>query len=91
MSFGGVGFAVTSTSIVTFDPPAAVAGGDGTGNFIFNEVVTGSTSGTQARVKDWVADTNTLNVFIITGDFIPGERIVGQDSGLPTLSDLSVV
>ena len=81
MSFGGVGFAVTSTSIVTFDPPAAVAGGNGTGNFIFNEVVTGSTSGTQARVKDWVADTNTLNVFIITGDFIPGERIVGQDSG----------
>ena len=81
MSFGGVGFATTSTSVVTFDAPAAVAGGDGTGNYIFNEIVTGSTSGTQARVKKWDITTNTLEVSIITGDFLPGERIVGQDSG----------
>ena len=81
MSFGGVGFAATSTSVVTFDPPATVAGGDATGSFTFNEVVTGSTSGTQARVKNWDITTNTLEVSIVTGDFLPGERIIGQDSG----------
>ena len=81
MTFGGVGFATTSTAIVTFDAPATAVGGDGTGNFIFNEIVTGSTSGTEARVKNWNAVTNTLEIFIVTGDFLPGERIVGQDSG----------
>ena len=81
MTFGGVGFASTSTSVVTFDPPATVAGGDATGSFTFNEIVTGSTSGTQARVKNWNITTNTLEVSIVTGDFLPGERIIGQDSG----------
>jgi hypothetical protein len=81
MTFGGVGFATTSTAVVTIDPPATATGGDGSGNFIFNEVVTGGTSGTEARVKGWNSTTNVLEVSIVTGDFLPGERIVGSDSG----------
>lgn len=81
MTFGGVGFATTSTAVVTFDSPATATGGIGTGSFTFNEVVTGSTSGTQARVKKWSSITNALEVSIVTGNFLPGERIVGSDSG----------
>lgn len=80
MTFGGVGFATTSTAVVTIDPPATATGGDGSGNFVFNEVVTGGTSGTEARVKGWNSTTNVLEVSIVTGDFLPGERIVGSDS-----------
>lgn len=81
MTFGGVGFATTSTSVITFDPPATATGGDGSGNFVFNEVVTGGTSGSEARVKGWNSTTNILEISIVTGNFLPGERIVGSDSG----------
>ena len=44
--------------------------------------MTGSTSGTEAsELKIGMLVTNTLEIFIVTGDFLPGERIVGQDSG----------
>ncbi len=78
MSFGGTGFASTSTAVVTIDPPATATVGVGT--FIFNETVTGSTSGVTARVKNWSSITNILEVSIISGDFLPGERIVGSAS-----------
>ena len=78
MSFGGTGFASTSTAVVTIDPPVTATAGVGT--FIFNETVTGSTSGVTARVKNWSSITNILEVSIISGDFLPGERIVGSAS-----------
>ena len=59
---------------------------NGAGNFEFNEVVQGMRSGTQARVKNWDADTNVLsiaNVSIggtITG-FFAGEDVKGLSSG----------
>jgi hypothetical protein len=51
-----------------------------TGNYIFNEIVTGSQSGVTARVKSWNSVTNILQVSKSTGDFIAGENIVGSAS-----------
>ena len=67
-----------------------VAGGDGTGNYIFNEIVTGSTSGTQARVKKWDITTNTLEVSIITGDFYLGRESLVKTQELRTVLELSM-
>lgn len=50
------------------------------GNFIFNEVVTGSRSGVTARVKSWNSVNYVLQVSNVTGSFIPGENIVGTSS-----------
>ena len=66
--------------------PDVVIGGigntnSGTGTFVFNEIVIGSQSGTQARVKKWTSTTNSLEISIVTGDFVVGERVVGQESG----------
>ena len=52
-----------------------------TGSFIFNEIVTGSSSGTTARVKEYDAVNNTLEVSLVDGSFTPGETIVGSESG----------
>lgn len=71
-----------STPSVTIAPPSILSG---YGTYIFNETVTGSISGTQARVKYWDKDTNTLKVsFVGIGQthagFYPGELIVGTAS-----------
>ncbi len=51
------------------------------GNFIFNEVITGSQSGTAARVKSWDSTTNLLQASNVDGEFILGENIIGSESG----------
>ena len=51
------------------------------GDYIFNETVTGSQSGTTARVKSWDSTTNELEVSIATGSFTNGEIITGDESG----------
>ena len=58
----------------------------GSGDYLFNEIVIGSRSQTEARVKSWDTDTNILelgNVGIgsTTAGFYPGEDVVGQQSG----------
>jgi hypothetical protein len=52
----------------------------GTGTYEFNEVVTGSISGTTARVKSWSAINNRLEVSTVSGEFLVGENIVGAAS-----------
>ena len=52
----------------------------GIGTFEFNEIVTGSTTGTTARVKEWNSSTNVLKVSINDGAFAAGEVIVGSSS-----------
>ena len=52
----------------------------GSGDFYFNEEVTGGTTGTKARVKSWDATTKTLVVGIATGTFLQGESITGDES-----------
>jgi hypothetical protein len=56
----------------------------GIGTYIFNEIVTGSRSGTTARVKSWDFDTKTLKVSFVDNvasrGFFPGETIAGSIS-----------
>jgi hypothetical protein len=80
ISDSGVGY--TQSPIVTIGPPSVISG---FGTYIFNEIVTGSNSGTQARVKSWSKDTKELKISIIgigTNHlgFYPGELIVGSSS-----------
>lgn len=77
----GAGY--TQAPTITIAPPPSLSG---IGTYLFNEVVTGSTSGTQARVKSWDYDTKVLKVsFVNIGEnnnrgFYPGELIVGSAS-----------
>jgi hypothetical protein len=75
----------------TSSPTVSIAGFStiGIGTFIYNEVVTGQTSGTTARVRDFRTVTSTtpgvlpvtnLRVSLNTGTFNIGEVIVGSIS-----------
>jgi hypothetical protein len=70
------GLGYTVPPIITIGNPLLSS----TGNFIFNEIVTGSQSGVTAVVKSWNSITNVLQVGKITGSFILGENIVGTAS-----------
>lgn len=70
----GLGYTVPPT--ITIANPLLTS----IGNFVFNELVTGSQSGVTARVKSWNSTTNVLEVSNITGQFKPGETIVGSAS-----------
>lgn len=71
------GLGYTTTPIITIaDPPQIV----GVGTFVLNERITGSTSGTTARVRSWSVITNVLEVASVSGSFTPGETIVGAAS-----------
>ena len=64
-------------------PPTLTVGdptGVGTGSYEYNELVTGSESGTTAHVNSWDATTNTLELKIISGSFSVGETLVGSAS-----------
>jgi hypothetical protein len=75
ISDAGIGY--TSSPSITINPPPLITG---IGTYAFNEIVTGSISGTKSRVKSWDKDTNILQVGVIDGAFIPGEIIVGSGS-----------
>lgn len=70
----GLGYDVAP--IISIAPPSQIS----SGNFVLNEVVTGAISGVTARVKYWNSVTNVLQVSNVTGDFIPGENVVGSAS-----------
>jgi hypothetical protein len=70
----GLGYSTAPTLVIS--PPYT----SGVGSFIFNEVVTGSTSTTTARVRKWNAITNELEVSNVNGYFIAGETVVGSGS-----------
>jgi len=70
------GFGYTVAPTITISTPSGIS----TGNYVFNEIVTGQTSGIKARVKDWDFGTKTLKVGMLNGNFKIGERIVGSAS-----------
>ena len=77
------GAAYTSSPTVTISNPETISG---IGTYLFNEVVQGLRSGTQARVKSWDFDTGILKVGNIgigttTTGFFRGEDIKGLSSG----------
>ena len=77
----GIGYASAPTVTIA-DPPSMA----GIGTFQFNEIIEGSRSFAQARVKSWDQDTSILlisNVGIgstVSGFFV-GENIIGKSSG----------
>jgi len=71
----GVGYTVTPTISI------ASPGSSGSGNYSFNETITGGTSGATARIRTWDAVTNELEIYNITGTFRAGETITGSSSG----------
>lgn len=70
----GFGYTVAPTVGISTAPSI------GTGVFVSNEIVTGSLSGTTARVKKYDKDAKTLDVYINSGTFTAGENIVGATS-----------
>ena len=75
----GVGYTEAPTILIS--QPSILTG---IGTYKFNEIVTGSISGTQARVKSWDKDTNVLKISYVddvsSKGFYPGEIIVGSAS-----------
>ena len=71
----GIGYTV-APNIVIAPPPLLT----GIGTYAFNEIVTGSISGTTSRVKSWYKNSSILEVGVIDGAFEPGEIIVGSAS-----------
>ena len=71
----GAGY--TSTPTITIGDPSL----DNSGNFKFNEIVTGSITGVKGRVRTWNATTNVLEVANVSGMFSIGENITGGSSG----------
>jgi hypothetical protein len=68
----GVGY--TSNPTVRISSPIGIS----SGNYIFNETVTGSLTETEAKVDDWDYDTRVLKVKVTNGLFAEGETIVGM-------------
>jgi len=74
--FTNAGFGYTSPPNITIAD--ATPAGVGTGNFILNEIITGQTGLSSARVKSWDKDTKILKISMLSGTFSPGEIIVGS-------------
>jgi hypothetical protein len=70
----GIGYSEVPQIVIS--PPNSIS----TGNFFFNELVTGSVTGNSGRVKVWDAPNNILQVGNITGSFVNGEIITGSES-----------
>ena len=77
VTYGGIGY--TGNPTVTIDAPGAT--GIGTGSYIYNEVVTGQTSGTTARVRKWNVVGSKLSIATVDGTFLRGEQVLGGESG----------
>ena len=61
----------------------------GSGDFRFNETITGGTSNTTARVRNWNAALNELDIYDIDGIFKVGETITGSESGATNVIRIS--
>ena len=71
----GAGY--TSSPTITIGNPSL----NNSGNYKFNEIVTGSITGETARVRTWNATTNVLEVANVSGMFSIGETLTGGTSG----------
>lgn len=78
------GIEYNSPPIISISPPPSSGINTSNDNYQFNEIVTGSISGTTARVKSWDSDTKILKVSIVDDvsvkGFYPGEIITGSNS-----------
>jgi len=75
ISNAGIGYTIPPDIII--DPPPILLS---EGTYEYNEIVVGTISSTRARVKSWNSITNILEVANLTGSFVNGEKLVGQNS-----------
>jgi hypothetical protein len=81
LRFANTGYGYTQAPTVSIAGTSSI----GIGTFVYNELVEGQTSGTKARVKDFrtipastgVSTITYLRVSINSGEFYPGEIVVG--------------
>lgn len=81
----GLGYSTTPT--IQIQSPQIIVG---SGSYEFNEIVVGSSSSTRARVKNWNSTNNILQVSNTDGNFIPGERLIGQKSNASYLFKINM-
>jgi hypothetical protein len=85
---------ITNAGLGYTQPPSITIGNpalSSLGSYTFNEIVTGSISGTTARVRSWSSVTNVLEVSKVSGEFIAGETLVGTvSSASRTLRSIEV-
>ena len=67
----------------TTPPTISIAApiGTSTGTFVFNEIVSGGTSGATARVRTWNSVTNEIEISNVEGTFSISETLTGSTSG----------
>ncbi len=75
--FTNPGSGYTSAPAVTISDPNIITG---RGNYLYNDLVVGQTSNTEARVRSWDADTKVLKITNVgigstVSGFIPGEEL----------------
>lgn len=75
----GVGY-TTQPTVSISDPKNPL----NTGNFVYGEMITGQTGLATAFVKTWSAETLTLEVYAVSGDFRVGELLVGSATTITT-------
>lgn len=71
--YSNAGAGYTFTPTISFTNPTATTFGD----YDYNEVVTGSRTGTTGYVKSWDAANRVLKLSVVDGNFAKGESIVG--------------
>jgi hypothetical protein len=71
--YSNAGAGYTFTPTISFTNPTSTTFGD----YDYNEVVTGSRTGTTGYVKSWDATNRILKLSVVDGNFARGESIVG--------------
>jgi hypothetical protein len=71
--YSNAGAGYTFTPTISFTDPTVTTFGD----YDYNEVVTGSRTGTTGYVRSWDAANRVLKVAIVDGNFARGESITG--------------
>jgi hypothetical protein len=71
--YSNAGAGYTFTPTISFTDPTATTFGD----YDYNEVVTGSRTGTTGYVKSWDYTNRVLKLSVVDGTFARGESIVG--------------
>lgn len=80
-SISNPGFGYTRVPTVTFSNPTTPVN---TGNYIYNEMVTGQTGLATALVKTWNGSTRTLELYSVAGDLRVGEILIGSATTVST-------
>jgi hypothetical protein len=71
--YSNAGAGYTTIPSISFTDPTAITFGD----YDYNEVVTGSKTGTTGYVRSWDSLNRILKVSIVDGNFAKGEAIIG--------------